>query len=177
MQENRDERLQQIAEKALTDAVVRLVWQDIGENRDAFVTIKGTGFFVDPDLIVTNLHGVAGAPALVAELVSSETQFPVEGVVASDIANDLTVLKVTGEGIPLSLGDSNAVQIGDTVCTVGYPRGEKGVATQVTIHGIRDRDKHFEINEAFDPGQSGSPLLNSEGEVIGVAAVAYIQIS
>lgn len=177
MQENRDDRLQQIGEKALTDAVIRLVWQDTDENADALVPPRGSGFFVGSDLIATNLHCVAGAPALVAGLVNSETQFPVEGVVASDIANDLAVLKVTGEGVPLSLGDSNTVQIGNTVCTVGYPRGEKGVATQVTIHDIRDSDKHFEINEAFDPGQSGSPLLNSEGEVIGVAALAYLEIS
>ena len=170
------ERLQQIAEKALTDSVVRLVWQDTDENADAFVA-KGTGFFIDSDLIVTNLHGVAGAPAIVAERVRTETQFPVEGVVASDIANDLIILKVTGEGVPLSLGDSDAVQIGDTVCTAGYPHGEKGVVTQVLIHGIRARDKHFEIQAAFDPGQSGSPLLNRAGEVIGVAVATFRAIS
>ena len=172
-----DERLQQIAEKALTDSVVRLVWQDTDENADTFVAMKGTGFFVDPALIVTSLHGVAGAPAIVAERVSTETQFPVEGVVASDTANDLIILKVTGDGVPLSLGDSDAVQIGDTVCTAGYPHGEKGVATQVPIHGIRERDKHFEIKAAFDPGQSGSPLLNRAGEVIGVAVATSRAIS
>ena len=152
-----DERLQQIAEQALTDSVVRLVWQDTDENADEPVPRSGSGFFVSPNLIVTNLHCVARAPSIVAELVNSEIQLPIEGVVASDIANDLVVLKVTGEGVPLTLGDSDAVQMGDTVCTAGYPHGEKGVATQVAIHGIRESDKHFEIKAAFNPGQSGSP--------------------
>ena len=176
-----DERLQQIAEKALTDSVVRLVWQVPEENADEFVAMKGTGFFIDTNLIVTNIHGVAGgvagAPALIAEQVSSETEFPVEGIVASDLANDLVILKVKGEGVPLSLGDSDTVRIGDTVCAVGHPRGEKGVTTQVTIHGIRKSDKHFEVKAAFDPGQSGSPLLNGTGEVIGIVRAASIVIS
>lgn len=84
---------------------------------------------------------------------------------------------LTDEGVPLSLGDSEAVQMGDTVCTAGYPHGEKGVATQVPIHGIRDRDKHFEVKAVFDPGQSGSPLLNRAGEVIGVAVATSRAIS
>ena len=172
-----DGKLQQIAEKALTDSVVRLVWQVPEENADESVAMMGTGFFIDTNLIVTNLHGVAGAPALVAERVSLETEFAVEGVVASDIPNDLAILKVKGEGVPLSLGDSDTVQIGDTVCAVGHPRGEEGIATQATIHGIRKSDKHFEIKEAFDPGQSGSPLLNGTGEVIGIAAAVSRAIS
>ncbi len=46
MKENRDEKLQEIAEKALTDSVVRLVWQDTDENADTFVAMKGTGFLL-----------------------------------------------------------------------------------------------------------------------------------
>ena len=172
-----DEKLQQIAEKALTDSVVRLVWQVPEENADESMAMKGTGFFIDTNLIVTNLHGVAGAPAIIAERVSSETEFAVEGVVASDIPNDLAILKVTGEGVPLSLGDSDTVQVGDTICAAGHPGGKKGVTIQATIHGIRKSDRHFEIKGAFDPGQSGSPLLNGTGEVIGVAVAASRAIS
>ena len=172
-----DEKLQQIAEKALADSVVRLVWRVPDENADDFVAMRGSGFFVAENLVATNLHGVAGAPAIIAERVRSETEFPVEGVVASDIANDLVILKVTGEGVPLPLGDSDTVQIGDAVCAVGHPGGEKGVTTQVAIHGIRKSDKYFEIKDALEPGQSGSPLLNSTGEVIGVAMATFMAIS
>ena len=125
MEETRDEKLQQIAENALTESVVRVVWQHPDEESGQLVSTRGSGFFVNSNLIVTNLHGVAGAPSITAELVSTEATFLVEGVVAYDIENDLVILKVTGEGVPLSLGDSDTVQIGDTVCAVGHPRGRK----------------------------------------------------
>ena len=172
MKENRDEKLQEITEKALTGSVVHLLWQQTDENSGEFVSTRGSGFFVGSNMVVTNLHCVAGAPSVTTEIVSTERTFPVEGVAAYDIENDLVILKVTGEGVPLSLGDSDTVQIGDAVCAVGHPGGKKGVVTQVTIHGIRNSDKRFEIEGAFDPGQSGSALLNSTGEVIGVAVSA-----
>ena len=53
----------------------------------------------------------------------------------------------------------------------------KGEAAHVTIHGIRKSNKRFQIKEAFDPGHSGSALLNSMGEVIGVAVGASLEIS
>ncbi|MYA69916.1 tetratricopeptide repeat protein [Candidatus Poribacteria bacterium] len=164
------EKFQQIAEKALTDSVVRLVWQKTDEETgEPLIWPRASGFFVAPNLIATNIHCVTGAPSVFAEIVSTKTEFPVEGVVAFDAENDLVILKVAGDGVPLPLDDSNTVQVGETVCAVGHPRAEEGKATQVTISGIQKSGKRLEIKEEFDPGNTGSAILNDSGKVIGVA--------
>ena len=149
--------------------------EESGEN---LILPRASGFFIDTNLVVTNIHCIVDAPSAFVELVNKKTGFPVEGVVAFDVENDLVVLAVTGEGVPLSIGNSDTVQVGDNVCAVGHPRAEKGEATLVTIQGIRKSVvRRLQIKEAFDPGNSGSALLNSRGEVIGVAVGAAIQIS
>ena len=169
--------LQQIAEKALTDSVVRLVWQKTDEETgEPLIWPRASGFFVAPNLIATNIHCVTGAPSLFAEIVSTKTQFPVEGVVAFDAENDLVILKVAGEGVPLPLDDSNTVRIGETVCAVGYPLAKEGEATQVTLSRIQNNGKRLEIKEEFDGGHSGSAILNDLGKVIGVAVGGGISI-
>ena len=162
--------LQPIAEKALTDSVVRLVWRKMDEETgEPLIWPRASGFFVAPNLIATNIHCVTGAPSVFAEIVSTKTEFPVEGVAAFDAENDLVILKVAGEGVPLPLDDSNTVEVGETACVVGHPRAEEGKATQITISGIQKSDKRLEIKEEFDFGHSGSAILNDSGKVIGVA--------
>lgn len=171
------EKFQQIAEKALTDSVVRLVWQKMDEETgEPLIWPRASGFFVAPNLIATNIHCVTGAPSIFAEIVSTKTEFPVEGVVAFDAENDLVILKVAGDGVPLPLDDGNTVQVGETVCAVGHPRAEEGEATQVTIFGIQKSGKRLEIKEQFDGGHSGSAILNHLGKVIGVAVGGGISI-
>ncbi len=178
MEEKRDKRLQQIGEKALMESVVSMVWQKTDEESGKrLVWLRGTGFFVSPNMVVTNIHCIAGAPSIFAELASTETRYPVEGVVAFDVENDLVILKVTGEGIPLSISDSDMVRSGDVTCSVGYPDGEKGVTTQVTLLGIRDSDKYVRIKGRIGPGHSGSALLNNTGEVIGVTVGASFEVA
>ena len=170
MEEKRDEKLQQIAEKALTDSVVRVVWQKTDEESgERLIWPRASGFFIDTNLVVTNIHCVAGAPSFFAELVSTKTEFPIEGVAAFDTDNDLVILKVAGEGTPLPFGDIDTVQIDDIFCVVGYPGGEKGVVTQITIQGVRNSNKRLQIKEDLAPGYSGSAVLNRMGEFIGVA--------
>lgn len=172
------ENLQRIAEKALTDSVVRLVWEKTDEETgETLIWPRASGFFVAPNLIATNIHCVTGAPSVFAEIVSTKAKFPVEGIVAFDAENDLVIFKVTGEGIPLSLEDSNRVQVGETVCAVGHPRANAGEATQVTISGTQNSGKRLEIKEEFDPGNSGSAIVNDLGKVVGVAVASGMAVS
>ena len=129
---------------------------------------RGSGFFVGENLIATNIHVVAGATSISAELVEIETKFVVEGITAFDPKNDLVILKVQGEGPPLSIGDSDLVRNGDIVQAVGYPRGKYKV-TEGPIHSIRDSDKWIRMKFKTIDGSSGSPVLNGNGEVIGIA--------
>lgn len=132
----------------------------------------GSGFFVEDDLVVTNTHVVAGATSVSAKLVDTHgntiKKFIVEGVKAFDAKNDLVILKIAGEGIPFSIGESNAVQSGDIVQVVGFP-GRKYKVTGGTVHGILDSNKWIRMRVKTSDGNSGGPVLNRNSKVIGIA--------
>ena len=128
----------------------------------------GSGFFIKENLIATNIHVVAAATSVSAELVETKTEFIVEGVAAFDTKNDLVILKIAGEGMPFPIGDNDLLQTGDIVQVVGYPRGKYKV-TKSSIHSIRDSDKWIRVKIKTAEGNSGGPVLNKNNEVIGIA--------
>ena len=162
--------------------------------------VAGTGFFIAPDTLVTNIHVVAWAKTVAAKQhkvkrtplyhpdhkdllyaykteVSKEPDlYTIEGVKAFDVKNDLVLLKVAGKcANPLHLGNSENVKVGDRVYTLAYENAEyKCVAG--TISGA-DKRGRFEIKTQFLPGYSGSPVLNSTGEVIGIACAAGLTMA
>ena len=144
------------------DSIVRIV----GGNFS--IGGMGTGFFVDRDKIVTNIPVVAVPGIHTAKLMNSETVWRIEEVVAFDIKNDLVVLKIADEGTPLPLGNSDRVQNGESVYAVGFPNKYK--VTEGGIHSIQKNNKWFKMTVDISAGNSGGPILNSEGEVIGIAA-------
>ena len=132
----------------------------------------GNGFFVAPDKIATNIHLIAGADPVSSHVWGRGGTRSIRGVTAFDAKNNLVILKVSVEGMPLPLGDSDAVKTGDAISDAGIlARGSKDKAKQGTILGIRDYDKWFSTTLASDPEVSGGPILNSENEVIGIEAV------
>ena len=132
----------------------------------------GSGFFVDKDKIATNLHVVAASGTVFAKLTDRETIYSIEGVTAFDAENDLVILKTTGEGTPLSFGDSDMVQSGERVIAIGYPNRRYKVI-EGTIDSIRNTDKWLRMKIDIIGGSSGSPVLNSKGQVIGINAAGY----
>ncbi|MDE0019043.1 MAG: SUMF1/EgtB/PvdO family nonheme iron enzyme [Candidatus Poribacteria bacterium] len=129
----------------------------------------GSGFFVQPDKIVTNLHVIARPGPIFAKLSDDDTIWMVEGVTAYDIENDLVVLKIAGEGAPISLGSSDTARKGETVYAIGYPGGGEYKLTEGTIRSSRYRDKWLQTTADISKGNSGGPMLNGKGEVIGIS--------
>lgn len=127
----------------------------------------GSGFFVDEDKIVTNIHVVAKPGPVFAQLTGREEIWAVDGVTAYDVENDLAVLKITGKGTPLSLGDSDMLQSGEFVVAVGYP-DKKYTFKQVAIHSVRNSDQWIRMKVDFGSGSSGGPVLNSSSQVVGI---------
>ena len=129
----------------------------------------GNGFFIEPDKIVTNVHVLAGASTITAKCVETETTYTVEGIIAFDDINDLAVLKVAEDGTPFPLGNSKKVRKSEQVCLLGN-RENKTNRVDGTVDSIRNSGKHivvaFNITDA--QGYSGSPLLNTKGEVIAI---------
>ncbi len=142
------------------------------------VTIKtdvsqGTGFFITNDgYIVTNYHIIEGARAA-AIFTYDSRQYPVK-LIGSDVNMDISLLKIEGDNFfSLKLGDSDDVKIGEKVVAIGNPFGLAFTATEGIIsardrRGINNLPYYFQTDVALNPGNSGGPLINAEGEVIGI---------
>ena len=161
---------QQIAKTAL-NATVLLVMEDA----DGGVLSWGSGFFVQPNQIATNFHVIEGASRGTARRVGQKTEYTIEGFTALDESQDLAILQVTAPGVPpLPLGDSDSVEIGATVYVVGNPKGYlEGTFSNGIISGVREgaTNKQLQMTAPISPGSSGGPVLNGEGEVIGVSSM------
>jgi putative serine protease PepD len=144
-------------------------------------TAQGTGFVIDTEgHIVTNAHVVNGASSVNVALHDGETR--TAQVVGIDEATDLAVLKVdapAGSLHPLRLGDSEAVSVGDPVIAIGNPFGLEDTVTAgivsaldrtITSPNNRPITGVIQTDAPINHGNSGGPLLNQQGEVIGVAS-------
>ena len=129
----------------------------------------GSGFFVQPDKIVTNLHVIARPGPIFAKLGDEETVWMVEGVAAYDMKADLVILKIAGEGVPLSLGNSDAVRRDEPIYAIGYPGGGAYKLTEGTIRNRQYRGEWLQTTADISKGNSGGPMLNGSGEVIGIS--------
>src|SRR5205085_7434976 len=94
-----------------------------------------------------------------------------------DDGNDLVVLKVEGHFAAVPVAPSRAMRLGATVATVGFPNtGLQGFAPKLAkgeiaaLSGMRDDPKYFQISVPLQPGNSGGPLVDVHGNVIGVVA-------
>ena len=128
---------------------------------------RGSGFFVAPNKIATAIHVVTGTDLDPLRVRSGDTDYAVQEVIAYDAQNDLVVLKVSGEGVPLVLGNSEAVRSGDTVFSVGYSLDRYNIAKN-SVDSFQGRGTCIEVTSHIVPGTSGGPMLNTEGEVIGM---------
>ena len=137
----------------------------------------GTGVVLTADgYLVTNSHVVEGAQAISIQL-TDERVLPAR-LVGADAVSDLAVLKVDAEDlIPAVFGDSDSLRVGDTVVAIGDPLGVKlrGTLTDGIISAI-NRDIYLDgrpitliqTNAALNSGNSGGPLINCYGQVIGI---------
>lgn len=136
----------------------------------------GSGFFVKEGIVTTNLHVIEGASKGYAKIAGKKSKYDIAGIVAIDAKRDLVLLAIKGAKAPsLPLGNSQNVAVGDEVYAIGNPQGLEGTFSQGIISGIRevDPDKLLQITAPISPGSSGGPVLNSKGEVIGVAVATF----
>jgi serine protease Do len=131
----------------------------------------GSGFFVAPDRVVTNAHVLCGEGATPTVELNDGRRVPSK-LAGEDPLRDLAVLSVDGAGVaPLPLGDATTVRPGDRVLELGSPRGMGWTANQgriVDVLAPMAGIAFLEIDIHVNPGNSGGPLLDSGGRVIGV---------
>lgn len=138
---------------------------------------SGTGIIMSEDgYVITNHHVIESAQAV--SVLTSDNQEYAASVVGSDETSDLAVLKVEAEGLQAAeFGDSSVLQVGDSVAAIGDPLGTalRGTMTDGIISAINrdltvnDRTMSLiQTNAALNNGNSGGPLINCYGQVIGI---------
>ena len=140
---------------------------------NAVVTGTGTAFLVAPDLLVTNRHVIQSCAAV--EVYTSEGKRPAQ-VQAADAAVDLALLRVPGlRGTLVRLRTPRTIRLGETVFVFGFPLSGSltsgGNFTSGLVSGLRglhDAPGDIQITAPVQPGNSGGPLLDAAGQVIGV---------
>jgi len=134
---------------------------------------EGSGFIVDPSgVIVTNNHVVDGASNITITL-NDGREFPVTSIIDCNPNEnyDYCLLKIDAKNLPKApLADSNALQIGEKVYCIGNPLGLTYSLSDGMLSGIRDFEgaKWLQFTAPISPGNSGGPVLNAEGKVIGI---------
>ena len=144
----------------------------------------GSGFIVTSDgFIVTNKHVVADVQATYRVITSDKKEYKVE-TISRDPLNDLAILKIKANNLkPLKLGNSDNLKLGQFVVAIGTPLGEftnsvtsgiiSGLGRGITAGSpyenfVEQLDNVIQTDAAISPGNSGGPLINLTGEVIGV---------
>lgn len=147
-------------------------------QRERMIQAHGTGFIISEDgYILTNHHVVNGAQQIKVNVIGAEQKYTAR-IVGQDPELDLAVLKIdAGKRLPvLSLGDSDKIRVGDWAVAIGNPYG---LDHTVTVGVISAKQRPLNIGQArfndllqtdasINPGNSGGPLLNLDGEVIGI---------
>ena len=168
-----------LTEKVAAPSDIEQQTAQIGKASTVILTVEtsngkvgnGSGFFVREDLIVTNIHvlaGIYGEPfSCSAKLADQPRHYDIKGVVASDPDHDLVILRVEGAGANvLQLGDSDTVKLGEAVIAMGTPKGISSKIVKGTISRITA--DFFRVNATLPSGYSGGAVLNDVGEVIGI---------
>jgi serine protease Do len=173
--------------KKVRPAVVKVMSESIrergGDMLDRFFNIRprrervpgvGSGFFISADgYIITNNHVVKDA--IKVKIKTIDNQEYTARIVGTDSRTDLALLKVDVEKMPfISLGDSNKVEVGEWVLAIGNPLNQDLTVTAGIISakgrqlGMAQYEDFLQTDAAINRGNSGGPLINMEGKVIGI---------
>lgn len=140
----------------------------------------GSGWIINGNgIIVTNNHVIAGAETITITLDDGRTFTVGPDAVAADPLNDLAIIKIDVENLPAAvIGNSSILRVGDWVVTIGNPLGmgisaKEGIVSRLnvflTVEG-QALDHFLETSAAINAGNSGGPLVNMKGEVIGITS-------
>jgi serine protease Do len=141
----------------------------------------GSGFIIDPNgIILTNAHVVRGAKDVTVKL-TDRREFAAK-VIGSDMTTDIAVLKIDAKDLPtVRLGNPKELEVGDPVLAIGSPFGLEQTATQGIV-SAKGRSlpgdavvPFIQTDAAVNPGNSGGPLIDGSGSVVGINAQIYSQ--
>jgi S1-C subfamily serine protease len=171
--------VQEIYERVSPSVVVVYNLNEFGQVRG-----HGTGFFIDPwGMVATNYHVVEGASSLRIKTKSGATM-DIRGIAASDAENDVVILSaiLPVDSIRTLKMTSSLPQVGDKIVVIGTPYHPQ-LAQTITdglvsaIRPLAGGKRLIQISAPISPGSSGSPIVNTKGEVVGIATRVHRQAS
>jgi serine protease Do len=142
---------------------------------------QGAGVIWGSDgLILTNHHVVANSQGALKVALSDGRELAAT-LLGSEGRYDLALLRVAALGLPaLPVGDSSRLRVGELVFAIGHPWGQKDVVTAGIVSGLdtatvgeQERLPYIRTDVRLRPGNSGGPLLNAQGEVVGINAMVF----
>lgn len=145
-------------------------------------TGQGSGFLISKDgYIMTNTHVVGDAEKITVRLMDGR-EFLAKRI-GADSKTEVALIKIEGNDFPcISIGDSTKLEIGEWVVAIGNPFGLKETLTVGVVSakgrnnmGIADYEDFIQTDAAINPGNSGGPLLNIDGEVVGINTAIFSQ--
>ena len=144
----------------------------------------GSGFIIDPrGYILTNYHVVAGAQTMEV-ILGDQSRYPAK-FIGADQRNDVALIKIDPKGKQLAslpLGDSSTLQVGQKVLAIGDPFGFQSTLTTGVVSALGRTvqtsqttyiDEAIQTDASINRGNSGGPLINTHGEVIGINSAIY----
>lgn len=148
---------------------------------DAPERSQGSGFIIGGDgVILTNAHVVEGAKKIIVRLVDKREYEA--NVIGKDLPTDVALIKISAKDrLPtLSLGDSDRLQVGEWVMAVGNPFGldssvSSGIVSAKGRHLGEAYDRLIQTDASLNPGSSGGPLVNLNGQVVGISKAIVSQ--
>ncbi|UCH42338.1 MAG: PD40 domain-containing protein [Dehalococcoidales bacterium] len=143
---------------------------------------SGSGFIIDPDgLLLTNNHVVSDAEEITVYLEDGTSY---KGVIkARDLVRDLALVRIGATGLTyLEIGNLSTMKLGQQVIVLGYPLGSENIAVTSGLVSATEYDGGRNItwvqtDSAINPGNSGGPMLNLQGQVIGVVSVKLVGVA
>src|ERR1700675_1898159 len=176
-------RIYRQASPAVANIVTRTVEYDFFYN-PVPVEGAGSGFLIDTDgHILTNYHVVQGAQTI--EVTMGDLSHFKAKMIGADSRNDIALIQIDPKGrklVPLPLGDSRNLLVGQRVLAIGNPFGFQSTLTTGVVSSLGRTvqtsdstfiDEAIQTDAAINRGNSGGPLLNSHGEVIGINSAIY----
>lgn len=141
--------------------------------------MMGSGFFIAPNIIATNFHVIDGSYAQSVKFFTHLREYPVLRVIRVDKRADLALLQVNLPNVPfLPLAEDGWPDIGMDVFAIGSPQGLEGTLSTGIVSSWRTElgPERIQFTAPISPGNSGGPLINAKGQVIGVVVATMLNM-
>ncbi len=170
----------QLTNKSLPISLAEDIVNSYGKSVVLIQTEKamGSGFVVSSDgMILTNSHVISGGGAISIKFIADNRVYSDVKVVKNNTIRDLALLKINDSGnfVPVVLGNSDQISVGERVVAIGNPKGLENTVSDGLVSALRDKNgtKLIQISAPISSGSSGGALFNMKGEVIGITSSGF----